>query len=158
MRVPAIISAICLLGASCGGLSDAAAPSTSASETATPAVQSTAAPTTTVPEQLALDDGDEPARVMIDTGPTTTTSTIAAAPAATRPSSAGPVVTGAPPTTVDPATLYVGVLGGLGYDAIALGNHDFDFGPDLLADFLAAYPRQQLPPCLLYTSPSPRDA
>ncbi|MEM9288113.1 MAG: bifunctional metallophosphatase/5'-nucleotidase, partial [Pseudomonadota bacterium] len=27
------------------------------------------------------------------------------------------------------------VLNAIGYDAIALGNHDFDFGPDLLADF-----------------------
>ena len=25
----------------------------------------------------------------------------------------------------------------LGYDAIALGNHDFDFGPDVLADFIS---------------------
>ena len=29
-------------------------------------------------------------------------------------------------------------LGALGYDAIALGNHDFDFGPDVLADFIRA--------------------
>lgn len=28
------------------------------------------------------------------------------------------------------------VLNAIGYDAIALGNHDFDFGPDLLADFI----------------------
>ena len=27
----------------------------------------------------------------------------------------------------------------IGYDAVALGNHDFDFGPDILSDFLAAY-------------------
>jgi 5'-nucleotidase len=27
----------------------------------------------------------------------------------------------------------------IGYDAIALGNHDFDFGPDVLADFLDGY-------------------
>jgi 5'-nucleotidase len=27
----------------------------------------------------------------------------------------------------------------IGYDAVALGNHDFDFGPDVLADFLAGY-------------------
>ncbi|ACB53969.1 putative alkaline phosphatase [Crocosphaera subtropica ATCC 51142] len=30
-------------------------------------------------------------------------------------------------------------LGNIGYDAIILGNHDFDFGPDLLADFIAFY-------------------
>lgn len=28
------------------------------------------------------------------------------------------------------------VLNAINYDAIALGNHDFDFGPDLLADFI----------------------
>jgi 5'-nucleotidase len=27
----------------------------------------------------------------------------------------------------------------LGYDAVSLGNHDFDFGPDILADFLDGY-------------------
>lgn len=27
----------------------------------------------------------------------------------------------------------------IGYDAISLGNHDFDFGPDILADFIAGY-------------------
>jgi len=27
----------------------------------------------------------------------------------------------------------------VGYDAVALGNHDFDFGPDVLADFLDGY-------------------
>lgn len=27
----------------------------------------------------------------------------------------------------------------IGYDAVALGNHDFDFGPDILADFIDGY-------------------
>ncbi len=36
-------------------------------------------------------------------------------------------------------------LGALGYDAIALGNHDFDFGPELLADFLDGYRRNRVP-------------
>ncbi len=27
----------------------------------------------------------------------------------------------------------------IGYDAISLGNHDFDFGPDILTDFLTGY-------------------
>jgi 5'-nucleotidase len=27
----------------------------------------------------------------------------------------------------------------LGYDALALGNHDFDFGPDVLADFIGGF-------------------
>jgi 5'-nucleotidase len=27
----------------------------------------------------------------------------------------------------------------IGYDAVALGNHDFDFGPEVLADFLSGY-------------------
>jgi 5'-nucleotidase/UDP-sugar diphosphatase len=27
----------------------------------------------------------------------------------------------------------------IGYDAVALGNHDFDFGPDVLADFIIGY-------------------
>jgi 5'-nucleotidase len=31
----------------------------------------------------------------------------------------------------------------IGYDSVALGNHDFDFGPDVLADFLSGY--QTLP-------------
>jgi 5'-nucleotidase/UDP-sugar diphosphatase len=30
-------------------------------------------------------------------------------------------------------------LESFGYDAIALGNHDFDFGPDVLAEFIGAY-------------------
>lgn len=30
------------------------------------------------------------------------------------------------------------VLNAINYDAIALGNHDFDFGPDLLADFIGS--------------------
>jgi len=32
----------------------------------------------------------------------------------------------------------------IGYDAISFGNHDFDFGPDVLADFLDGYSR--IPP------------
>ncbi|ACK64907.1 5'-Nucleotidase domain protein [Rippkaea orientalis PCC 8801] len=32
----------------------------------------------------------------------------------------------------------VRVLNAIGYDAIALGNHDFDFGPDLLANFISS--------------------
>ena len=35
----------------------------------------------------------------------------------------------------------------IGYDAIALGNHDFDFGPDVLADFISGY-SYTLPPYL----------
>jgi len=27
----------------------------------------------------------------------------------------------------------------IGYDAVSLGNHDFDFGPDILAEFLSGY-------------------
>ncbi|MGD2177160.1 MAG: 5'-nucleotidase C-terminal domain-containing protein [Anaerolineae bacterium] len=27
----------------------------------------------------------------------------------------------------------------IGYDAVAIGNHDFDFGPDVLADFIEGY-------------------
>ena len=30
-------------------------------------------------------------------------------------------------------------LGTIGYDAIILGNHDFDFGPEILGDFIAFY-------------------
>jgi len=33
----------------------------------------------------------------------------------------------------------VTALEAFGYDAIDLGNHDFDFGPDVLADFINAY-------------------
>ncbi len=33
----------------------------------------------------------------------------------------------------------------IGYDAIALGNHDFDFGPDVLAEFLSGYSLTQPP-------------
>jgi 5'-nucleotidase len=28
----------------------------------------------------------------------------------------------------------------IGYDAVAIGNHDFDFGPDVLANFINSYP------------------
>lgn len=34
----------------------------------------------------------------------------------------------------------------LGYDAIDLGNHDFDFGPDVLAEFIAGFRRPGKPP------------
>ena len=27
----------------------------------------------------------------------------------------------------------------IGYDAVAIGNHDFDFGPDVLADFVSGF-------------------
>jgi 5'-nucleotidase len=33
----------------------------------------------------------------------------------------------------------------IGYDAIAIGNHDFDFGPDVLADFITGYEETQPP-------------
>lgn len=33
----------------------------------------------------------------------------------------------------------------IGYDAVALGNHDFDFGPDVLADFISGYQRTRPP-------------
>jgi 5'-nucleotidase len=33
----------------------------------------------------------------------------------------------------------------IGYDAIALGNHDFDFGPDVLVDFIGGYQFSQPP-------------
>ncbi len=36
----------------------------------------------------------------------------------------------------------------LRYDAIALGNHDFDFGPDFLAEFLSGFRRDARPPYL----------
>jgi 5'-nucleotidase len=31
-------------------------------------------------------------------------------------------------------------LGLIGYDAMAIGNHEFDFGPDVLADFIEGFP------------------
>ncbi|MEE8391602.1 MAG: 5'-nucleotidase C-terminal domain-containing protein [Anaerolineae bacterium] len=33
----------------------------------------------------------------------------------------------------------------IGYDAMALGNHDFDFGPDTLADFIEGFTTSQVP-------------
>lgn len=39
-------------------------------------------------------------------------------------------------------------LDALGYDAIDLGNHDFDFGPDLLADFINDFRNPGDPPYL----------
>lgn len=33
----------------------------------------------------------------------------------------------------------------IGYNAVAIGNHDFDFGPDVLADFIIGYERTQPP-------------
>jgi len=42
--------------------------------------------------------------------------------------------------TLDSGTYYdVRALESFGYDAVQLGNHDFDFGPDVLADFIGAY-------------------
>ncbi len=35
----------------------------------------------------------------------------------------------------------------IGYDAVCIGNHDFDFGPDVLADFIGGY-TQSTPPYL----------
>jgi 5'-nucleotidase len=35
----------------------------------------------------------------------------------------------------------------IGYDALAIGNHDFDFGPDVLADFIEGY-QYTFPPYL----------
>ena len=40
------------------------------------------------------------------------------------------------------------VLDAIGYDAILLGNHDFDFGPDLLADFISTGFTSTFPPYL----------
>lgn len=39
-------------------------------------------------------------------------------------------------------------LDALGYDAIDLGNHDFDFGPDVLAEFINAFSSPGSPPYL----------
>ena len=33
----------------------------------------------------------------------------------------------------------------IGYDAMCLGNHDFDFGPDTLADFIESFTTSQVP-------------
>jgi 2',3'-cyclic-nucleotide 2'-phosphodiesterase (5'-nucleotidase family) len=33
----------------------------------------------------------------------------------------------------------------IGYDAVAIGNHDFDFGPDVLADFISGFERTSPP-------------
>jgi 2',3'-cyclic-nucleotide 2'-phosphodiesterase (5'-nucleotidase family) len=33
----------------------------------------------------------------------------------------------------------------IGYDAMCIGNHDFDFGPDRLADFVGGFPMSQVP-------------
>jgi 5'-nucleotidase len=42
--------------------------------------------------------------------------------------------------SVNDGTYYDAIgLAKLGYDAICLGNHDFDFGPDVLTDFIAEY-------------------
>ncbi len=38
-------------------------------------------------------------------------------------------------------------LSRIGYDAMAIGNHEFDFGPDVLADFIAGFGRR--PPAFL---------
>src|SRR3546814_12503691 len=40
----------------------------------------------------------------------------------------------------------VRILERIGYDDIALGNHDFDFGPDVLAAFIGAYTQPQTYP------------
>lgn len=42
--------------------------------------------------------------------------------------------------SVDDGIYYdVLTLEAIGYDAVQIGNHDFDFGPDVLADFIGAY-------------------
>lgn len=57
------------------------------------------------------------------------------------------------PGAVFNASLATGPIGGrtyfdalalreIGYDAITIGNHDFDFGPDVLADFVSYYDSQ----------------
>lgn len=33
----------------------------------------------------------------------------------------------------------------IGYDALCIGNHDFDFGPDVLARFIRSFPRSKAP-------------
>lgn len=33
----------------------------------------------------------------------------------------------------------------VGYDALAIGNHEFDFGPDVLADFIRSFPETEPP-------------
>lgn len=33
----------------------------------------------------------------------------------------------------------------IGYDALAIGNHEFDFGPDVLADFIVSFPKTEPP-------------
>lgn len=33
----------------------------------------------------------------------------------------------------------------INYDAVAIGNHEFDFGPDVLADFIASFPTNPAP-------------
>lgn len=51
-------------------------------------------------------------------------------------------VGGAPAGSLDPKTQnYYDALAltAVGYDAITIGNHEFDFGPDVLADFIKGY-------------------
>ena len=50
---------------------------------------------------------------------------------------------------LDAGTFYDAVaLDKIKYDAIALGNHDFDFGPDVLAEFIDEYNKPGKPPYL----------
>src|SRR5690606_6558540 len=46
-------------------------------------------------------------------------------------------------------------LSRIGYDAVAIGNHEFDFGPDVLADFIAGFGRR--PPAFLSANPDVSD-
>ena len=51
--------------------------------------------------------------------------------------------------SIEDGTFYdATVLNAIGYDAIALGNHDFDFGTDVLADFISSPEWSNLVPYL----------
>ncbi len=128
MRVPApalCVLSLLLAGCSTLGEFDSSAPPEATVTTVESATSTTA---TSVPEALAFDDrpGTDPATTTTTTADdgATATSTPAGgsgsgsggATAVTRPAGNDPVTIGGPPATVDPSTLYVGVVGALGFD------------------------------------------
>jgi 5'-nucleotidase/UDP-sugar diphosphatase len=52
---------------------------------------------------------------------------------------AGPELSASDPTAADGTVLDAIGLSLVGYDALALGNHDFDFGPDFAARFISSF-------------------
>ncbi len=61
---------------------------------------------------------------------------------------AGPELSASDPLAEEGQILDAIGLSEVGYDALALGNHDFDFGPDFAARFITSFEGEDAPPFL----------